>query len=147
MCITTLSMYGMWNITHTVSSLFSWWTFQKLVFGNSFCSHLMSVLCCHRVQLVGGLLLEPLVRGSKPSGVRIFLRGWGLGPHMSTQGTLVRKCRESHLKTIRPPQDRTPRIGFHYPNWLVTNSHQSLCQLLAKGVTWWQDSSNYGKGW
>ncbi len=49
----------------------------------------------HRVQLVGGLLLEPLIRGSKPSGVRMFLRGWGLGPHMSNQGTLVRRCQKS----------------------------------------------------
>jgi hypothetical protein len=58
------------------------------------------ILGRHRVQLVGGLLLEPLFRGSKPSGVRMFLCGWGLGPHMSNQGTLVRRCRESHLKTI-----------------------------------------------
>jgi hypothetical protein len=27
--------------------------------------------CCHGVQLVGGLLIEPLVRGSNPSGARV----------------------------------------------------------------------------
>ncbi len=26
---------------------------------------------CHRIQLVGGLLIEPLVRGSNPSGARV----------------------------------------------------------------------------
>jgi hypothetical protein len=44
-----------------------------------------------RVQLVGGLLIEPLVRGSNPSGAGVFLRGWGLGPHMSNQGTPWRR--------------------------------------------------------
>jgi hypothetical protein len=95
--------------------------------------------------LVGGLLLEPLVRGSKPSGVRMFLCGWGLRPYMSNQDTLVCRCRELHFKTIRPSWDRTPGIGFHYPNGLVMNSHQSPCQLLAEGVTWWQDSLDYRK--
>jgi hypothetical protein len=37
-------------------------------------------ICCHRVQLVGELLLELLVRGSNPSGVGLLLgsivRGW-----------------------------------------------------------------------
>ncbi len=39
-----------------------------------------STMASQRVQLVGGLLLEPLVRGSKPSGVGLLLesivRGW-----------------------------------------------------------------------
>ncbi len=67
---------------------------------------------CHRVQLVGGLLVEPLVRGSNLSGARVqciegtvdreLLNPWsgdqtpscpecssavGFGPHMSKQGT------------------------------------------------------------
>ncbi len=28
-----------------------------------------------RIQLVGGLLIEPLIRGSHPSGAGVFLRG------------------------------------------------------------------------
>jgi hypothetical protein len=74
------------------------------------------------------------------------IRSWGLGPHMSNQGTLGCKCRVSPLKTTRPSWDRMPEIWLHYPNWLATNSRQSPCQLLAEGVIWWQDSSNYGKG-
>jgi hypothetical protein len=62
---------------------------------------------------------------------------------------LTQRAYENHkrqVKAIRPSQDRTPRIGLHEPNWIVTNSHHSPCQILAEGSTWWQDSSNYGKG-
>jgi hypothetical protein len=91
--------------------------------------------CHHRIQLVGGFLLEPLVGGSKSSGVRMFLHSWGLGPHMSNQGTLVHRCRESQIKTIQPSWDRTPGIGFHYPNLLDTNNLQSPYQLLAESIS------------
>ncbi len=40
----SLGMYVMWNITPIHSSWFSCWTFQKLVFGNSFWIHLISKL-------------------------------------------------------------------------------------------------------
>jgi hypothetical protein len=94
----------------------------------------LQLTASQRVQLIGGLLLEPLVRGSKPSGVGLFLEFvvLGLGPHMSNQDTLERRYQELPLKTTRPPRDRTPKIGLHYPNWLVTNRHHSPCQLLAE---------------
>jgi hypothetical protein len=52
----------------------------------------------HRVQLVGELLLELLVRGSKPLRCWIAprIRSKGLEPHMSNQGTLKHRYQEEH---------------------------------------------------
>jgi hypothetical protein len=50
------------------------------------------------------------------------------------------------VKTVQPSQNRTSGIELHRPNGSVTNSHHSPCQILAEGGTWWQDSSNHGKG-
>ncbi len=95
----------------------------------------------------GMRVAEPLVGGSNPYGAEVTLRGRGLGPHMSNQGTPWRRFPEiTGLKTILPSWDRTPRIEQHSSNWLVTNSLHSPCQLPAEGGTWWRDSSNYGKG-
>ncbi len=79
----------------------------------------------HRVQLVGELLLELLVRGSNPSGVGLLLesavRGWNptcpIRVHLSV-ATGNHTCeRGMHLdrspKTIWPSRDRTPWIGHH----------------------------------
>jgi hypothetical protein len=57
----------------------------------------------HRVQLVGGLHTEPLVRDSDPSSAGEFLHGWGLGSHMSNQGTPWRRYsgRYGQLRLIR----------------------------------------------
>ncbi len=44
---------------------------------------------CQRVQLVGGLLIEPLVRGSNPSGAGVFLRGWVGAPQVQSGYTLA----------------------------------------------------------
>jgi hypothetical protein len=39
----------------------------------------------------GMRVAEPLVGGSNPYGAGVTLRGWGLGPHMSNQGTPRRR--------------------------------------------------------
>ncbi len=93
------------------------------------------------VQLVRGLLLESLVRGSTPLAEGLLLesliRGWG--PTCLAIAYSGLEYRESWFKTIRLVRDRTPGIG-HKSDWLVTNL------LPAKFGRWWQDSSNYGKG-
>jgi hypothetical protein len=92
----------------------------------------------HIVQLVGGLLLEPLVGGSTPSGVGLLLECvvGGLDPTCRIrvrQGVNSGKA----LKTTRHSQDRALSIGLHHPMWFVTNSHYSPCQLPAESGTWW----------
>ncbi len=71
----------------------------------------------------GMRVAEPLVGGSNPYGAGGTLRDGGLGPHMSNQGTPCRRFPGmTGLKTISPSRDRTPRIGQHSSNRLVTNS-------------------------
>jgi hypothetical protein len=43
----------------------------------------------------GTRVAEPLVGGSNPYGAGVTLRGWGLGSHMSNQGTLWHRFPES----------------------------------------------------
>ncbi len=50
-------------------------------------------LGCHRVQLVGGLLIEPLVRGSNLSGARVRYSGLGVAePLVRGSNPLMPKC-------------------------------------------------------
>ena len=124
-------------------------------------------MCRHRVQLVRRVAQEPSVRGSNPSGARVqWNEGcadprsgvqtptrWsnpprsGVGvPHVQSGYTLAQISGEKH--GIKPSDPHgTVRLGLdNVANRLVTNSSHSPCQLSAEGGTWWQDSSNYGKG-
>ncbi len=71
----------------------------------------------------------------------------GVGvPHVQSGYTLAQISGSNGTKN-HPTQ-----VGTGHPeldnvaNRLVTNSFHSPCQLSAEGGTWWQDSSNYGKG-
>jgi hypothetical protein len=95
------------------------------------------------VQLVRGLLLESLVRGSNPLLDRLLLellvRGWCptclAMVHMGLEHR--EEISENHPACKRQDTwDQTQK-----PDWLVTNL------LPARYGRWWQDSSNYGKGW
>jgi hypothetical protein len=71
----------------------------------------------------------------------------GVGvPHVQSGYTLAQiSGKTKHEKPSDPHGTGHPGLD-NVANRLVTNSPHSPCQLSAEGGTWWQDSSNYGKG-
>ncbi len=89
--------------------------------------HLNTIFCCHRVQLVGELLLELLVRDSNPSGVGLLLesvvRGWNptcpIRVHLSVN-TGNHTAKEVCISIVR--QKPSNPCGSGHPGLCLTSS-------------------------
>ena len=94
------------------------------------------------VQLVRGLLLESLVRGSNPLLGRLLLESLvgGCCPTCLAMVHSGLEHREEISENHPTGKRQDTRDQTQKPDWLVTNL------LPTSYGRWWQDSSNYGKG-
>ena len=90
--------------------------------------------CCHRVQLVGELLLELLVRGLNFSGVGLFLgstvRGWSPTGSRAASRTLGQGFKP--LRCCIAPRIRSQGMGLHMSNQGTLDTANKACTLRVR---------------